>query len=69
MKKREHFRILASIILITVALSISELIQGFQIITFALLGVIGLYFSFFFIKYVYVQKDFPLEPKDNDIEV
>jgi hypothetical protein len=69
MKKREHFRILAGIILITVMLSISGMIQGFQIVTFALLSLIGLYFSFFFIKYVYAQKDFPIAPKDADIDM
>ncbi len=60
MSKNSHFRILAGIILITTVLSLLGFIEGFEIVTFALLGVVGIYFSFFFIKYVYAQKDFEM---------
>ncbi len=60
MSKNSHFRILAGIILITTVLSLLGFIEGFEIVTFALLGVIGIYFSFFFIKYVYAQKNFEM---------
>ncbi len=69
MSKKAHFRILAGIILITTVLSLLGFIQGFEIVTFALLGIIGIYFSFFFIKYVYVQKDYPVIPNDDQQEV
>lgn len=64
MSKNSHFRILAGIILITTVLSLMGFIQGFEIVTFALLGIVGIYFSFFFIKYVYAQKDYPVVPNE-----
>lgn len=67
MKKTEHLGILAGIIFITALLSVSGVIQRFEILIFALLGIIGLYFSFFFIKYVYAQKDYSLAPKDRSM--
>ena len=60
MSKNSHFRILAGIILITTVLSLLGFIEGFEIVTFALLGIVGIYFSFFFIKYVYAQKNFEM---------
>lgn len=67
MKKTEHLRILAGIVFITALLSINGLIQGFDILIFALLGIVGLYFSFFFIRYVYAQRGYSLGPEDSDI--
>ena len=67
MSKTEHFRIIAAILLITATFSIAGLIQGLEIVAFLLLGIIGLYFSFFFIKYVYEQKGHALDQVDEDV--
>lgn len=67
MSRIEHFRIIAGVLLLTILFSIAGLIQGFEILTFAALGIIGLYFSFFFIKYVYEQKGYPLDQTDEQI--
>ncbi|MEL4454815.1 hypothetical protein [Lutimonas vermicola] len=69
MSKNSHFRILAGIILITSILSVMGYIQGFEIVTFSLLGIAGVYFSFFFIKYVYAQKDYPVIPNKDQQEL
>ena len=68
MSKIEHFRIIAAILLITALFSIAGLIQGLEILAFLFLGIAGLYFSFFFIKYVYQQKDYPLNEIDENLE-
>ena len=44
-------------------------IRGFEIVTFSLLGIGGVYFSFFFIKYVYAQKDYPVIPNKDQQEI
>ena len=67
MSKIEHFRIIAAILLVTAAFSIAGLIQGLEIVAFIFLGVIGLYFSFFFIKYVYEQKGYSLDQTEEKI--
>ena len=68
MSKIEHFRIIAAILLITALFSISGLIQGLEILAFLLLGIAGLYFSFFFIKYVYQQKSYSSNSLEENIE-
>lgn len=68
MSKIEHFRIIAAILLITATFSIAGLIQGLEILAFMFLGIAGLYFSFFFIKYVYEQKGYPLNNVEDNIE-
>ena len=68
MSKIEHFRIIAVILLITATFSIGGLIQGLEIIAFMLLGIVGLYFSFFFIKYVYEQKGYSLDQRDDNLK-
>jgi hypothetical protein len=66
MSKKEHIRMIAAIICITISFSIAGLIQGLEILTFILLSSLGLYLSFSFIKYVYKQKDYSLgEFEDN----
>ena len=67
MSRTEHFRIIAAIVLITAAFSIAGLIRGLEIVAFMLLGIAGLYFSFFFIKYVYDQKGHSLDQVDEDL--
>lgn len=67
MSRTEHFRIIAAIVLITAAFSITGLIRGLEIVAFMLLGIAGLYFSFFFIKYVYEQKGHSLDQVDEDL--
>ena len=67
MSKTEHFRIIAAIILITATFSVVGLIQGLEIVAFLLLGLVGLYFSFFYIKYVYEQKGHSLDQVDEDL--
>ncbi len=61
MSKIEHFRIIGGILIITASFSIAGLIQGLEILAFMFLGIIGLYFSFFFIKYVNEQKGYSFE--------
>ena len=68
MSKTEHFRIFAVVLLITATFSIAGLIQGLEILAFMLLGIVGLYFSFFFIKYVYEQKDYSLDQADDKLK-
>lgn len=67
MSKIEHFRIIAAILIVTAAFSLAGLIQGLEIIAFMILGIIGLYFSFFFIKYVYEQKGYSLDQTEEQI--
>ncbi len=67
MSKIEHFRIIAAILIVTAAFSITGLIQGLEIVAFIILGIIGLYFSFFFIKYVYEQKGYSLDQTEEKI--
>jgi len=67
MSKMEHFRMIAAIVCITVSFSIAGLIQGLQILTFMLLSSFGLYLSFYFIKYVYKQKDYSLSELEDNI--
>ncbi|MGI9532515.1 hypothetical protein [Lutimonas sp.] len=68
MSKVEHFRIIAGVILITALFSIVGLIQGLEIVAFLGLGIAGIYFSFFFIKYVYEQKDYPIDQTDEHLK-
>ena len=68
MSKIEHFRIIAAILLITATFSIAGLIHGLEIVAFMLLGIVGLYFSFFFIKYVYEQKGYSLDQVDDNLK-
>jgi hypothetical protein len=66
MSKIEHFRMISAIIAITVFFSMAGLIQGLEILAFMLLGFFGLYLSFFFIKYVYKQKDYSISEIDEN---
>ena len=67
MSKTEHFRIIAAILILTTTFSIAGLIQGLEIVAFMLLGIVGLYFSFLFIKYVYEQKGHSIDQVDEDL--
>ncbi len=67
MSKIEHFRIIAAILIVTAVFSIAGLIQGLEIVAFMILGIIGLYFSFFFIKYVYEQKGYSLDQTEEKV--
>jgi len=67
MSKIEHFRIIAGILIVTAAFSIAGLIQGLEIVAFMVLGITGLYFSFFFIKYVYEQKGYSLDQSEENL--
>ena len=67
MSKIEHFRIIAGVLIVTAAFSIAGLIQGLEIVAFMLLGIVGLYFSFFFIKYVYEQKGYSLDQTEENL--
>ena len=57
MSTKEHINIFACISIVSTILFFAEIIQGFQIVAFALLAAAGLYLSFFFIKYVNDQKN------------
>ena len=68
MSKTDHFRMISAIILITVFFSITGLIQGLDILTFMVLGIVGIYFSFFFIKYANKQKDNSISEIDENLQ-
>ena len=68
MSKVEHFRMITAIIAITIFFSIAGLIQGLDILAFMILGIFGLYLSFFFIKYVYKQKDYSITEIDENLQ-
>lgn len=60
MSRKEHINIFACIIIVSTILFFAEIIQGFQIVAFAVLAAVGLYLSFFFIKYVNDQKNYQI---------
>jgi len=53
--------------MVTAGFSIAGLIQVLEIVAFMLLGIIGLYFSFFFIKYVNEQKGYSLDQTEENL--
>jgi len=65
MSRKEHINIFACISIVSTILFFAEIIQGFQIVTFALLAAAGLYLSFFFIKYVNDQKNYQIVSKED----
>jgi len=67
MSKIEHFRIIAGVLMVTAGFSIAGLIQVLEIVAFMLLGIVGLYFSFFFIKYVNEQKGYSLDQTEENL--
>ena len=60
MSRKEHISIFACISIVSTILFFAEIIQGFQIVAFAVLAAAGLYLSFFFIKYVNDQKNYQI---------
>jgi len=60
MSTKEHLNIFACISIVSTILFFAEIIQGFQIVAFAVLAAAGLYLSFFFIKYVNDQKNYQI---------
>lgn len=61
MSKKEYINIFASIIVLSIILSLTGMIQGLQIVPFAILAAAGLYVTLLFVKYVYVQKNYSEE--------
>lgn len=58
MSRKEHFNILIVNLFLTVMLALTQIIHGMQIVLFAILSLAGLYFTFYFVKYVYAQKNY-----------
>jgi hypothetical protein len=58
MSRKEHFNIFSVIIILSVILALTDIIQGMQILLFAILSLAGLYFTYYFVKYVYIQKNY-----------
>ena len=58
MSRKEYISIFTYISIVSTVLFFADIIQGFQIVAFAVLAAAGLYLSFFFIKYVYDQKNY-----------
>ena len=69
MSRKEHFKIMAAIILITSIAAVLKFINGWEILSFALLSLVGMYFSLFFVKYVYEQKNYTLDHQNEDDEL
>ena len=65
MSIKEHFSIFACISIVSTILFFAKIIQGFQIVAFALLAAAGLYLSFFFIKYVNDQKNYQIVSQED----
>ena len=58
MSRKEHFTIFIVILFLSLILTLTHIIQGMQIVFFAILSLAGLYFAFYFVKYVYIQKNY-----------
>ena len=65
MSRKEHFNIFACISIVSTILFFAQIIQGFQIVAFAVLAAAGLYLSFFFIKYVNDQKNYHIVSQED----